>query len=426
MSAAKLNSPHDKLAAARLRACTLAPYFRSGVLSLIPREAPGLGTLAVTDKWIMLWDPAFVAATPDHELAAVVIHEMLHVTLNHAARCKAMGAEHRRWNIAADAAINDAIGALPLPKDVVTPATLGLPSGWTAEAYYRALDQRAKEKQEQQQSQPSGEGQGEGNDPSSQPSDRSTGDKPGQGRACGSCSGHAHEKEAQHTQGENGRTPAEIVRAQKQIAADVQSEARKGRGNVPGELARWAEATLAPPKIDWRTKLAQLVRASAAHAAGAVTHKYCRPSRRQAGLGYGAGVPTLPALVAPKPRVAVALDTSGSMGGQMLTDALTEIRGILTAIGAPIDFVACDAATGKLVQAHTISEARKAIVGGGGTDFRPVFAAFDKRKPCVDVLVYLTDGYGPAPETPPRYRVIWALIGGKNPPCKWGQSVVIE
>ena len=31
----------------------------------------------------------------------------------------------------------------------------------------------------------------------------------------------------------------------------------KGRGTVPAGFLAWAEAEIAPPKIDWRTKLAK-------------------------------------------------------------------------------------------------------------------------------------------------------------------------
>lgn len=411
--------PSDKLSAARLRAVTMAPYFRSGLLSLIPMEAPGLGTLAVTDRWVMLYDPTFVMATDDRELAASIIHELLHCTLNHAARCKAIGANPEMWNEAADAAINDAIGALPLPSFVITPAKLGLPSGLTAEGYYRALEQ----KRAKQPKQSSG-GQGE---PKEQGQGQSDKGAPGNGRSCGSCSGHAHDKEAAHPKAADaGRTSAEQARAQKQIAADIQQEASKGRGNVPAELARWADSILAPAKIDWRVKLAQLVRASLSHAAGAVTHNYNRPSRRQAGLGYGPGRPALPALVAPRPRVAVALDTSGSMGTKELADALAEVSGILASVGAPVDFVSGDADAGDLVSASNMAQVKRATSGGGGTDFRPIFDAFNRRKPRIDVLVYLTDGYGPAPELPPRYRVIWALVKGGTAPATWGQVINLD
>ncbi len=406
----------DKLSKARLRACTLAPYFRSGLLSLIPREAPGLNTLAVTNQWVMLWDGAFVDRVSDDELAAVIIHELMHVTLNHHARCKAIGADAEQWNIAADAAINDSLRGLPLPANCVTPESIKQPSGLSAEQYYRGLQAQKQDNEQDQQKQEESSEKGQ-----ESPQAGAQG-KP----ACGSCSGNAHAKESEHTQGEQGRSSAEQARAQKQIAQEIQEQERKHPGSVPADLKVWASETLAPPVIDWRVKLAQLVRASIAHKAGAVSHAFKRPSRRQAGLGYGAGTPTLPALIAPLPRVAIALDTSGSMSRAIMAEAMAEVQGIIKSLGAACDFVTCDAELGKLTTVTSVAQATKVIQGGGGTDFRPVFAAFDKRKPAPDILVYLTDGCGPAPTHAPKYRTIWALIGKHAAtPAQWGSVVTI-
>jgi predicted metal-dependent peptidase len=480
----------DKLAAARARACKMAPYFRTGILTLIPQEQTGLNTLAVTENGIMLWDPSFVDSLPQEQLAAVVIHEWLHIMYKHAPRQKAIGADHELWNIAADCAINDSIGALPLPPDCVTPQTEKMPSGLTAEAYYRELIKRKEQEQQkkqqnnapqqnaqnnnnsgqseqkqsggnsennnnqngqsqsskqqsgqQSQSQQSGQSgtQQSGQSQSGQPSQDGQGGENAASKdhakkhKCGGCAGNPHAIEKDIISKEQGRTQTEMTRAVKQVAEAIRKEASKGIGNIGAGLAVWADQVLAPPRVNWRARLTQLVRDSIAHKAGAVTHRYTKPSRRQAGLGYGAGRATLPALISPIPRIAVAVDTSGSMGTDEINKAMAEINGILKAIGAPVDFVSFDTVAGKVAKINNVSEARKNLTGGGGTDFRPVLTQLGKAKPRYDAVIVVTDGGGYAPQLAPSFKVIWALVGrykttpiANGAPVKWGVTVNID
>lgn len=466
----------DRLAAARARACKLAPYFRSGILTLIPYEQAGLGTLAVTENGIMLWDPAFVDSLPQDQLAAVVIHEFLHVFYKHAARAKAIGAEdHDTWNIAADAAINDSIGALPLPPDCVTPAAINLPSGLTCEAYYRELIKRKEAQQNNaaqqkpQNNQNSGQSEQKQNGGNSDNNNNQNGQsqsskqqwgqsqngqtgnpsqaqqsggseqnaknaQPSKKHKCGGCAGNAHEIEKDIISKEGGRTQAEMTRAVKQVAEAIRKEAAKGIGNIGAGLAVWADQVVAPPRVNWRARLTQLIRDSVTHKAGAVTHRYVKPSRRQAGLGYGMGRATLPALIAPIPRLAVAVDTSGSMGTQEINRAMAEINGILKAVGAPVDFVSFDTKTGAIVKINNVSQARENLQGRGGTDFRPMLATMAKARPTYDAVIVLTDGGGYAPTNAPHFKVIWALVGrykcspmtDSGAAIKWGYTVNVD
>jgi predicted metal-dependent peptidase len=128
------------------------------------------------------------------------------------------------------------------------------------------------------------------------------------------------------------------------------------------------------------------------------------------------------------PRVALVVDTSGSMGSREIEDALTEARGILEAVGAEVTFVACDADVHELRPVSTVRDAMRLLKGGGGTDFRPAFEALSAVKPRPEVVIFATDGYGPAPHVqPPGMNTIWLLVGGnKNPPAQWGECVVIK
>ena len=215
----------------------------------------------------------------------------------------------------------------------------------------------------------------------------------------------------------------------REVAEEVQSRVKsQGIGSVPGHLRRWAEEALKPPKVPWRQKLAQLARRAVAWRPGAVDHRYDGPSRRQAGIGYGVGRPVLPRLRAPIPRVALVVDTSGSMGSKEIIDCLTEAQGVVEAVGAEVEFCACDARVHELRPVANVRDMVKLLKGGGGTDFRPAFDALSKRRPRPEVVIFATDGYGPAPEVAPNgMRTIWLLVGGnETPPAPWGDAIVVK
>jgi predicted metal-dependent peptidase len=392
-------SPKEKLAVGRLIVREKAPYVTAALLGLVPIEMKGLGTVGVTQNGLLLWDPDAVAQWSVEEVAAALFHEVWHVLRDHHERGKAIGAEHRLFNVAGDAEINDDLRAggwkLPMGDKIIYPETIGAEEGLTAEEYYRHLRDN--------------EGSGDGH-----------GECPGHGW-CGSGAGHALPDEPQGDgngggEGESqapGRTQQEMDRMRREVARAIQHEASKSRGTVPAGLQRWADATLTPPKIRWQDKLARFVRSAVSWRAGAVDYKYERPSRRQYGIGSGIGKPILPCMRQPVPQVMVAVDTSGSMGNDELTDALRETKGILDHTGAAVTFTACDAAIHELKPVRCWQDAAKLLTGGGGTSFVPVFTdALPLAKPRPEILVFITDGMGDAPAAPPRgVKVIWVLVG---------------
>lgn len=419
-------NPRDKLAAARLKAVKNMPYFRAALTALVPKQAPGLGTVGVTEHGVMLWDPEAIAQWAVEETSGVLLHEINHLLRHHGDRCQRLGADRDLWNIAGDLEINDDLIAagIKLPEEGVWPSKLGLADGLTAEEYYHALQQMAKDAV---RAACGGEGEGEAGDgeEGEDGEDGDAGQDVGRGK-CGGCAGNPRGDEA-GDDAADGRSDVELERVRRTVAEAIRNEAASGRGTVPAGLVRWADSQLKPPQIPWRQKLKRAVRGAVAYRAGAVDLHYTRPSRRQAGIGYGPGKPILPAMRAPVPRVAVAVDTSGSMGEEELIEAISETRGVLSAAGANVTFCACDAAVHELREVRGWEEAAALLKGGGGTDFRPVFDALDRKKPKLDVVVFITDGCGPAPETPPPYKVIWVLVGPhRSIPAPWGEVIELE
>jgi len=387
-----------KLAAARVIALRKAPYFATALFSLQPKRVPdeqlmsgGQATMAVTNRGVLLWTEGSVNRQTPETLASDLIHEVNHWIRDHAGRAKKHEIppdQHAEWNYACDAEINDDLAPLKLDMSAggwIMPSHYNMPDGLTAEAYYAS--------RQQAQNKP----------------------KPGVGAgACGSCAGHATDGEPPD-QGDAspGHSDAVRIKVQQITAQAVQQAAERGpAGSVPAGLARWAGSLLAPPQVPWRAKLARVVRGVVtATGARATDSSYARPHRRQAGLGFGGGVPVLTRPVYRVPNVLVAIDTSGSMGDEELRTAASELSGVLSAVRG-VTFMACDCAVHEQKKVTTMSEALALFTGGGGTSFYPIFSAVAEMKSKPNVVIVLTDGGGSAPASaPPGVTVIWVLVG---------------
>jgi len=398
-------SPKDILAAGRLMAREKAPYFGAALLGLVPREAPGLGTVGVTDRGIMLWDPEAVGQWTVPQMAGALIHEVGHILRKHHERF--IGRDHARANQAMDLAQNDDIIAMgfELPPNGLYPKNMGFKPNLSAEEYYTLLEKKDAPKQE----------------------------KPSCGGGwCGSCA----QRPVPGEPDEKGKDPAErseadMQRMAKQCAEEIRkASTSKQAGTIPGSWQRWADDFLKPAKVRWQDKLSRTVRQGVTYAAGAVDHTYNRPSRRQGGIGFGPGRPLMPAFWAPQPIVDVVVDTSGSMGSQELGIAVRETNGILRTTGSKVRFCVCDAQVHGLTQIKTWREAAALLKGGGGTAFQPAFDAIAAQRDRPHVIVFVTDGYNYDPDglNPPKgAKVIWLLVGPmRQRPAPFGDVIEVD
>jgi predicted metal-dependent peptidase len=372
--------------AARLMAIEYAPYLAHALFSTQPVAAEGLSTFAVDRGWRLYVDPIMLTTWGPSLAGGVLVHEIGHLVRAHAERADAVGADfdHERWNVSCDAALNDDLiaAAVPLPDGAVTPAALGLDDGGIEEVYYAAL---------------------------SQPQNRTTVGAGGGG--CGSGAGDP--VPAWELPPDDPSTPAlgpaDATMTRRRVAEAVRVHAANhSRGHVPAGWQRWADRTLTAPTIPWRRVLASAVRRAIAHAAGCHDYAYTRPGRRR--------IPRIvtPAMRRPLVRVAVVVDTSGSMGQAELDAALAEVKGVITAAGVGVQrltVLACDAVVGAMSRVRRVEDVQ--LVGGGGTDMRVGIAAAEASHPHPDVVVVLSDGYTPWPERPTRARLVVAIIGAQ-------------
>ncbi|MFF3499984.1 VWA-like domain-containing protein [Streptomyces sp. NPDC003247] len=392
MPASRGDLDMTKLLAARYRAASDRPYLASALYALTLVPSPEVPTMGVDRHWRCYVSPAFVDATPVEELAGVWVHEVAHLLRDHHGRADRLPAadqrDRHRVNVAQDCEINDDLLAdgLRLPDGRVEPRLFGLPTGQLFEAYLERLPAHVR------------------------------------GHDCGS---GAHGCPTPwDLPGSAGPTPLGEVEAQalRRHTAEAMRAHQRSRGTLPAGWQRWAEEVL-EPTVDWRQALSGAVREAAAWAGGAVDYTYRRPSRRTPALR---GV-VLPSLRRPLPRVAVVVDTSGSMGDAELAAALGEVTGVLREVGVRgnrVTVLACDA------DVHAVSRVTAteqiALGGGGGTDMRVGIAAALAARDRPSIVVVLTDGYTPWPDETPSCRLIAALIGAEAPqPPGWVETVRI-
>ncbi|MFD3919391.1 VWA-like domain-containing protein [Streptomyces sp. NPDC058595] len=371
----------DKLFAARLQAVRARPFMATALFALHVVESRRVPTMAVDRQWRCYVSPAFVARTPVEELAGAWVHEVSHLLRDHHGRGDRVArergltgrAERLRMNIAADCEINDdAFGdGLVRPEGAVEPGLLQLPEGQLMEDYLRQF------------------GLG--------PLTESMA-----WLDCGSGADGLEREWDLGPDGADGLSPQERDAVRFRVAQGITAQP----GNTPKGWRRWAEEAFHPPQ-PWRELLGAAVRSATSGSGAGEDYTYGRPSRRSAGLP---GV-VLPSLRRRPPRVAVIIDTSGSVSDDELGSALLEVAAISRAVGGRRDLVSvlpCDAAA-RLV--HPLCRAAGIpLVGGGGTDLRAGFAKVLRTGPRPDVVVVLTDGQTPWPDTRPPCRTVVGLF----------------
>jgi predicted metal-dependent peptidase len=411
----------QKLIEARVILVSRQPFIRAMLYSLTYVATDQVPTLATSRDGVVSYNPEFLAPLPTIEIAGALYHEALHLLLGHHKRhCSVEHGITQAWNIAEDRAINPMVlqAGLRLPSTIKPcfPADINMPDGRSAEEYYQA---DPKSKQGQGQPKP-GQGQGQGKQGQGQP-------QPGMGSGqCGSCAGGAPAPgEAQHKEGAGSRENR-IERAGRQVLSAIREAAANPRtkGTVPGALALAAELAFAPTTTPWQTLLERAVRAATEFRRGHDTSDYTHVSRRQAALGYGSGIPVCAHRRSPDVRVAVALDTSGSMSHANIETALSETAAVLAEVESDVYAVVCDAQVHAVERIATANDLAGILAGGGGTDFRPAFRAIDELPEPPHVLVFLTDGYGTFPaQAPEDYEVIWVMIGDYTNQVPFGQAI---
>ena len=118
-----------------------------------------------------------------------------------------------------------------------------------------------------------------------------------------------------------------------------------------------------------------------------------------------------------RPKIMVVIDTSASMTDDLLELIDAELAKL--ARDHDVTIVECDYS---IQRVYEYRHRLKTLAGRGGTDFCPPLEKQFLRKHRPDLIVFFTDGEGPAPERPPRVRLIWCLTPEGEAPVDWGRK----
>jgi predicted metal-dependent peptidase len=360
------------------------PFFGALALKLRMVEDPAEET-GCTDGREIRYNPAWINSLSLEQVKGVLAHEVMHCASNHHTRRGTR--DPKKWNVAGDYVINSVLEetGFRLPADALD----GRPyKGMSTDAVYAAIPDPAP-------------GGGSGGDGQS-----------GNDQDPGGCGGVEDAKDDQGNQA----TAADQTKAEQdwKVSTIQAAQAAKMMGKLPGAIERMLDPIL-NPKVDWRDVLRNFLERAARN-----DYSWRTPNPRY--IQQGIYLPRLHSLE--MGDVVVAVDTSGSIGQDELSQFAGELSGMLEAYDMTAHVVYVDAR----VQAHETFTSDDLPLelhpkGGGGTDFKKAFDWVVDQDLTPAAMVYLTDLWGRFPAEAPDYPVIWCVIDGSDQAAPFGETI---
>jgi predicted metal-dependent peptidase len=229
--------------------------------------------------------------------------------------------------------------------------------------------------------------------------------------------GDVQNNDKQDTKKEKNQTQEELQQEilQEQLLAEeaislLESEFK--RGEAPSHIDRFFKLDFFS-KIDWRDELK------------AALDSYFRddyllipPNKKFLSQGI-----YLPSTTSQTFRLVIAVDSSGSVDEELLSQFLSEVNFLMSLVSHyQIELLVCD----EKIQSHKTfysGETLADIKGGSGTNFRPVFEFVESAFDDVKLLLYFTDLEGKFPQVEPNYSVKW--VSPKEKDIPFGEIIVI-
>ena len=358
---------------ARARLVVTQPFFGTLLCTLPLIEDYTIPT-ASTDMKVIRYNPDFIAEQSQKQIEFVLVHEVLHVALLHGARLQ--GRDMRIANIAMDYVINwlckqlgfELIDGVYVDKQY---------ADMSFEAVYDLLVQDPPPPP------PSGGNQGKPDD-----SDGPGGDQPAGGQGTEGVLGQDVRPIAGDSAGEQERVRQDVMGKVSQAA----TMARQA-GKMPGELARVIDKLL-HPQVPWYDELREYMKSTVAE-----NENWNRRNRRFQGIH-------LPTRYSESMGEVICIgDTSGSYSDKELQITASEITAVADQCSP--DRVRVLWADSR-IQSEEVFEQGDPIkltpTGGGGTDMRIPLEYSEQFDPAIVIL--LTDGYTPWPDSEPPYPLI--------------------
>lgn len=363
-------------------------------VSIVDGEKKGIPTACVDAYGNISFNKDFFKSLTDDQALFVLAHEIAHAAFSHIQRRSTR--EPFLWNVAIDYATNLLL-ADNFSDNKYLPDSVLLDRKWegmSAEQIYEDIRKNSKKVKVysmQGDLDYNGEG-GDGNGENSEDGDKG--------------SVVIRERRAEQKKDEQGWDNAIAL-----------AHARaKMQGDMPESLDRAVTQKL-QSRVDWREALKQWLRFGVTRVLRD-HYTFMPPSRRF--VHQNIYLPSMYGNDAPK--IGFAVDTSGSMGENEMAAAIAEIDEIRREFNCSLYLVECDADVHAGRWIASSESCPTSFKGGGGTDFRPVFSHIVDNKIPVDIMVYLTDGYGEF-GSEPECDVLWLTTTNVKPP--YGEHIQI-
>lgn len=379
---------------------------------------------ACTNGRDVVYGRAFVDSLDDKQLAFVVVHEAMHKAYRHLTVWKSIAKENPQLaNAAMDYVINlqivdtDRNGTVvTMPRDA-DGKLLGL-----LDEKYRDMDTKQVYQLLKKQMEEEGGDGGDG-----QPDNRS-GSLPTKSQ--GQPQDGDGNKQSQGFDEHDWEGAREMTDEEaEELSKDIDSALREGAilaGKLKGKVPRGIDELL-HPKVDWKEALRDFVKTNTR---GGDQSTWRRPNRRYLGIDI-----VMPSAESQKAELFVlGVDTSGSIGGAMLSQFMGEIKSICDEVTPEtVELLYWDShvagrETYRGGEVENLVNTTKPRGGGGTTpECVPVFLEAERIAP--QCVVMLTDGefYGDGWHEWNRISapVLWCVVGNKNFVPKYGQSVYV-
>ena len=358
-----------------------------GIILLGQSEVKSGIPTAYTDGLNKRYGAEFIEKLSDAQLNGLVMHENGHVFFRHVTHHKKLFRENAKLaNIAADFVVNDMIKEL-------NDAQIELPDGalwhpmfhnWSMVQVYNFLKDKQKKKDKGNQGDQGQPGnQGDKGSPGGETKNKA----PGQtdlDELMNNLDNHDSLDQHDHEAG------AELD--EKQIGEKIDKALREGgilAGVLGGNKNRQISELL-EPKVDWREALREFIMAQCA---GRSDYTWRRFNNRQ--VANDIYVPSV--INESRGEIVIAIDTSGSIGGEQLTAFASELASICDVCNPDkVRVLWWDTQVhGEQVFEGNYNDIAKMLkpMGGGGTHVGCVSDYMIKNSINAEVLVIFTDGY---------------------------------
>ena len=372
------------------------PFYGHLLLGFRRRYGTGLYAVGVTVAHgtpVLSVDPDRFSAYPADEQQALLEHGIKHLLHLHPVRGR--GVHRLTWDVATDLAINPFIEKMPI--EAPRPEKFHLDDGLAAEEYAKLLKPVFD----------TGNLEGDGIGNASQDGGGqhgSGGDEMPMPLATSPIDDHK-------IWGEADSTPECLA---EQVVRDLVREAyRKAHGEIPEDIREVLQGWLAPPSIPWRQILQQFI-----GTAGRIGRQstWQRQHRR---FQYN----TPGTRKRRQLNLLVAIDVSESTDEGPLREAFArEVLQIARGRDSRITVLYAHSRIRRIDQFCSSQAVAEVAHGGGFTDLRPVFEYARAMHPLPAAVIYLTDGYGPAPEEM-EFPTLWVLTPDGEKPVEWGVAL---